>query len=375
MGKIIKPIIGIVLANATSTTKRGPDIYANEIIKNLVRLSDAHYIVWSQGKKPDSIPLRTSLQWKVLPARFLWSQARVPLELVFGSQTNVIFIPNHVIPLFGKGSFVVTIHDVAYDYIPGSYTQKEIAYQRFALTFAIKKSKAIIVPSQATKHDIVTLYKGNPDMIHVIPHGIDPSFFTVKKDFQSNPLGFGIRTPYILYTGRLESRKNIITLIEAYVLLRQEEKVTHTLVLAGSPGYKYEEIEQKIARVPANFRRDIIETGHVTRDTLKTLLAHADMFVMPSLYEGFGISALEAMAVGIPTIVNDIPSLKEVVGSGALVVPMKKAFPLAAKMSYLIHHPLEMTSYRIKAKRRARTFTWERAAKQTFDVLMKVIQQ
>lgn len=367
----MKPVVGIVYANATSTTKRGPDVYAQEIITRLTEMPGARYIVWSQGSRPESIHARASITWKTIRSRTLWSQARLPLELIFGARPDVIFIPNHVVPLFGSGTFVVTVHDLAYEYFPDSYTKKERVYQRFALKSALLKSRYIIVPSQTTKDDIVKLYKGDPNRIYVIPHGIDPTFYDVKKNYQTASLGFGITKPYILYTGHLESRKNIITLIEAYILLRQEEKVKHALVLAGSPGYKYSEIEKVLDRVPANFRRDIIETGHVSGDTLKSLLAHADIFVMPSLYEGFGISALEAMAVGIPTIVNNTPSLLEVVGNGALCVPMKKAFPLAAKMSYLIHHPLEMTLYRIKAKRRARTFTWERSVSQTYDVLMK----
>jgi len=375
MVKITKPIVGIVYANTTSVTQRGPDVYAHEIIRRLTQMNGATYVVWSQSDQPGTIRPHISLTWKKIRSHTLWSQARLPFELIFGTHTNVIFIPNHVIPLFGSGTFVVTIHDCAYEFFPDSYSKKEIVYQRFALKSALKKSRSIIVPSLTTKNDIISLYKGNPDKIHVIPHGIDPAFFDVKKNFGHALLGYGISEPYILYTGRLESRKNILILIEAYILLRQEEKIHHKLVLAGSPGNKYTLIEKALTRVPANFRRDIIETGHVTGDTLKVLLAHADIFVMPSLYEGFGISVLEAMAVGIPTIVNDTPSLKEVVGNGALVVPMKKAFPLAAKMSYLIHHPLEMTSLRVKAKRRARMFTWEKSASQTFDVLMKAIDR
>lgn len=374
MGKIIKYSIGIALPNIPDENKRGPDTYALEISKRIANAPDFQCTIWSKSNQPIDFPHKKNIVWKKIQTKHLWTQVRLAYELTRPPKLEVIFIPSHVIPKISNGKFVTMIHDVAYAYFPKAYTSAERRYQKFALDTAIAKAAVILVPSLATKNDILKFTQCKADKICVIEHGVDKSFLEIKKKLSSANLGFGIKKPYILFTGRLEARKNIPLLIKAYTLLRQEERIKHQLVLVGKPGYGYQEIEKTLDNVPANFRKDIIETGFVNEKTYKIILSQADMFVMPSLYEGFGFSVLEAMAVGLPVIINQTPALMEVGGEAVISVPMNKPFPLAAKMSYIIHHPIYQLELSVKAQKRARRFSWEKSAEKTIATLIKVIK-
>ena len=362
--------IGIDASRAIIKQKTGVERYSYEIIKHLISNKKYRYLLWTNKSLPEKFKLNNVTE-KIIKFPKLWTQIGLAIS-TYLNKTDIIFIPSHVIPLLGKGKFVVMIHDLAFDYYPDVYSKKELFYHRIALKIAFIKSSAIIVPSYTTKDDLVKLYNADPDKIYVIQHGVDHNIFNVKNSQIEKQLEFGIKKPYILYTGRLELKKNIINLIKAYALLRQESMPKHQLVLVGKPGSGYEEIEKNIANLPANISKDIILTGYVVDATYQDILFQADIFVMPSIYEGFGMPVLESMASGIPVVVNNTPCLKELVGSSGLVVDCSKPFPLAAKLSYLIHHKDQYLSLRRRGLIKSKNYTWEKCADETLNVLEKV---
>lgn len=361
--------IGIDASRATIDKKTGVERYSYEIIKQLLAVKKHHYLLWSNNELPNEFKLNNVKEITFGSKRF-WTQIWLAIN-TYLNKTDISFIPSHVIPLFGKGKFVVTIHDLAFEYYPKIYSLKELFYQRLAIKIALFKSKSIIVPSLTTKDDLVQLYKADPDNIYVIPHGVDHNIFKAKKSPEVN-LGFGINKPYILYAGRLESKKNIVNLINAYVLIRQESTIKHQLVLVGKRGLGFNEIEKCLANVPGNISKDIIITDFVIDKTYQNILCQADIFVMPSWYEGFGMPVLEAMASGVPVIVNDIPCLKELIGHSGLIADCSKPFPLAARISYLVHHGDVYNSLRRKGLIRSKNYNWEICAHNTLEVLENI---
>lgn len=351
--------------------KTGVEVYSYNIIGEIIKDKQNNYLLWSKTDLPESFTQAPNIQVKKLKSAILWSQGRLAIELITHRSPDVIFVPSHVIPLVSKGKFVVTIHDLAFLHFPKIYTKSEIFYQKLAVKTAVKKARAIIVPSQFTKKDLVKNFPIKPDRVFVVPHGLDHNRFKPgRKDVANLP--FDIRQPYILFTGRIESKKNIVNLVKAYGLLRQEAKVNHQLVLAGKPGLGWDEIEKEIDKLAPNIKNDIIETGYITDSTYLQLLQNADFFVFPSLYEGFGLPVLEAMATGVAVIASNSTSIKEVVGEAGMLVDSQKPLSIASGLSRLISHPKEKEVLIQKGLARVKNYSWSKAGQETLDILEEI---
>jgi glycosyltransferase involved in cell wall biosynthesis len=174
-------------------------------------------------------------------------------------------------------------------------------------------------------------------------------------------------SPYILFVGRLESKKNLVNLVKAYEMLRSERRINHRLVLVGKPGYGYEEIKKEIEA--SKFSDDIVETGFISDADRDLLNKKAELFAFPSLFEGFGYPILEAFVAGIPVVTSKISSMPEVAGHGAILVNPKKPFEIAAAMSQIINKP-DLKSKLIKAgNSELSKYSWETCARATLKVL------
>jgi glycosyltransferase involved in cell wall biosynthesis len=359
--------IGIDASRVNVEEKTGVEIYSYNIIKDILKIGKEKFLIYARKPLPPEFPQKDNIKTKVLNSAHLWTQYGLSKEMIFHKSPNVTFIPSHVIPIISKGKFVVTIHDLAFLKFPNLYSKKETFYQNLAVKTAVKKASAIIVPSAITKNDLLDNFKFPADKIFVIHHGIDHNRFNLVEN--NEPLPFNIKRPYILFTGRIESKKNIIILLKAYALLRQESKTKHQLVLIGKPGQDYDLIQKEINNLPPNIKNDIIETGYVHDRTYTRILKNADFFVFPSIYEGFGLPIIEAMACGIPVIASNSSSIKEVAGEAGILVDTKKPLPLAAALSKLISFPQERAALIKDGLKRASEFTWQDSAGKTLKVL------
>ena len=281
---------------------------------------------------------------------------------------DVVHIPHFNVPLSGLKNLVVTIHDFIYLKIPESRPgfEKSIAV-REVIHSAIRKADRIIAVSENTKKDIVEFAPESRDKISVIYEAVDPAF----KMIQNSELKEAIRKKYrlpqeiILFVGSLKRHKNIERLIDAYKRLK-EKGVRHRLVIIGRYRPREDEILKKINSC------DALYLGEVPADDLVMLYNLADLFVLPSLYEGFGLPVLEAMACGLPVVCSNISSLPEVAGDAAHYFNPEETGDMADAMEKVLMDKNIRQRLIDKGLTNIKRFTWDKAALSTFMVYQGV---
>jgi glycosyltransferase involved in cell wall biosynthesis len=271
------------------------------------------------------------------------------------------------VPLFRKvGRYVATIHDL----IPLLWPQFVTRRHRLVVAAACRRLRhqadLVIVPSEATKADVVHQLQMNPERIVVIPWGCDERF-QPRRDldrFAVIQRKYHLPARYLLFVGTLEPRKNLITLLKAYAILRAE-RLDHDvkLVVVGRKGWLYEEIFATVKRLALH--ADVLFTDFVADEDLPELYRGALLLVFPSLYEGFGLPILEAMASGIPVIASNTSSMPEVAGEAALLIDPRTPEAIAEGMAQILADDQLRKTLTQKGLARAQCFTWERVAQQT----------
>ncbi|MBI2263151.1 glycosyltransferase family 4 protein [Candidatus Berkelbacteria bacterium] len=367
--------IGIDASRALKTKfKTGIEHYTAEIIKALAKIdSENQYLLYSPKPPTNTLAaLPSNFIYKIMPFPRLWSQVRLSLEFLF-NKPDVFFEPAHTVPLIHPKNSVITIHDLGFKYFPELYTPFEKRYHNFSADFSARHGKIVIVPSENTKNDLIKFYKLPAAKIRVVPHGIDHSlYYPVKQPLKDTSLD---RAPYLFFIGRLEEKKNILGLLEAYALLRQEREIKHKLVLAGKPGFGYEKIKERMLKFPPHIQADIVELGYVPEEELSQWMRHADCFVFVSFFEGFGIPVIEAMASNVPVVCSNTTSLPEVASGAAILVDPKSPLDISAALSKIIHSQKVRGNLIYKGRKRALNFTWEKAAKATLEILKEASRE
>jgi len=231
----------------------------------------------------------------------------------------------------------------------------------------------IITISECTKKDIVKFYKIPEDKIKVILLAPDPIYQPLSHDIIAPILSkYGVCAPYILYVGSLEPRKNIQTLIQGFANIKKRG-LNHKLIIVGNKKWEYSKLIRIVAE--SGLHNDVIFTGYLPDEDLPALYNGADLFVYPSLYEGFGLPPLEAMACGTPVITSNTSSLPEVVGNAGIKVDPQDV----DQLSDAIYHVLTDENLRLslieKGLERSKQFSWERTATETWKVYDEVAAQ
>ncbi len=354
----------------------GTTRYTIELAKRLPFI--ASDTVWN-FYGPCSVPMATippHAKWHASPFPYGWTQARLPFEL-FRDKPDVLFMPIQQLPIFRphRMKTVAVIHDLAFHEHHEQFRYKDwLLLHTFSAQVA-NEADAIIAVSESTKKDIETYY-GRTKNVHVIHHGIDHErfriFTTAEKEEGLRKLQKEyptLTTPYILFVGQIQPRKNIVRLVEAFTSLRSSGSIDidMQLVIAGGHGWNNKEIYEAIER--SSQRAHITVTGAVTDELLPTLYAHARVFVLPSLQEGFGIPLIEAAACGVPIVTSNRSSMEELArGAGVLVNPMNVSSIARGMQEALEHAPL----YSKKSVTMASRFSWDDTAQETMRVLRDV---
>ncbi|HBI33728.1 MAG TPA: hypothetical protein DEA43_00145 [Candidatus Moranbacteria bacterium] len=314
---------------------------------------------------------------KKLSFPFLWTQTCFAWKLLF-DKPDVLWMAVHNAPIVRRKNLkvVVTIHDLAFKIFPEYFPKKDLTKLNILSDLAIKNADRIIAVSQSTKKDILKFYpKVSAEKITVIHHGFDTELFSQKKSIKESSAVLGNWKleigNYILYVGAIQPRKNLGVLIEAFEKIKSASWRTELkLVFAGAPAWQYEDTLEKISQ--SKFSGDIIVTGTIPFSDLPVLYQNAAAFVFPSLYEGFGIPVLEAMASGTPVILANNSSLPEVGGEAALYFETESSDDLAGCLERVLTDKDLSATMIQKGKSRAANFSWEKCAQLTLDNIRKV---
>lgn len=369
-------LIGIDASRANRKIKSGTEWYSYNLILELSKIDfkNRYFLYTPNRLKGKLANLPSNFHEKILswPPKYLWTMLRLSFEMaVF--PPDLLFVPAHIIPKISPKYTVTTIMDVGFRRHPELYTETELKYHNYGLYEALKKATKIITISNFTKNEIVSTCKTfDPSKIIVIPLGFSSEYFDLRKKDELETKRVLSKynlsnTPYILYIGRLEKKKNILNLVKAFNIFKEHNKDSpHKLVLVGSPGFGYEEIAKTISEL--NLNSDIIQTGWVPEEDLSYILSNAFAFIFPSFYEGFGIPLLEAMACGVPVVASFAASIPEVTGSGALLFDPHNVEDISGKITEIIQNDDLRKKLIDLGIARAKNFSWAKCAKRTLEV-------
>lgn len=280
-------------------------------------------------------------------------------------------MPIQQLPLIrsGKLKTIAVIHDLAFHKFGSHYTYKDWLLLHIFSAQVAREADHVIAVSQATANDIAHFY-GRTHNVHVIHHGVNadrfysPSEEQKREGWQKLAKHYpNIKQPYILYVGQIQPRKNLVRLVKAFEQLQAADPSLQ-LVLAGGHGWLQQEILACVKKSPA--RQSIILPGRVPDELLPTLYANAEVFTLVSLYEGFGITVLEAMACGCPAVTSNVSSMPEFASKAGILVDPNNVNSIADGIRQARKKRLELKE---KGIARARQFTWEKTARLTMDVI------
>ncbi len=283
---------------------------------------------------------------------------------------HVILSTDFVLPTSKKPS-VLTVQDLAFLRYPEFYTWKNKTYMKSVASFSIKNADALITTSENTRKDLIDLLMVKEDKIFVIYPGVDSTFKPASaQDKEKVKKKFGLPQNYILAVGTLEPRKNLSCLLKAFALLKKKSDFDFKLVIVGEEGWLYKRIFNDIKK--QDLEKETIFTGFIQDKDLPAIYSGASVFVYPSLYEGFGLPALEAMACGAPVVCSNTSSLPEVVGKAALKANPEKPEEFANAISKIVSDTNLAKELSKMGYERAKQFSWEKTAKETLSVYKKI---
>jgi glycosyltransferase involved in cell wall biosynthesis len=311
----------------------------------------------------DGIDLQVSrLPTRRPPVRILWEQGVQPWS-VRKAGLDLIHGTAFVGPLLSACPLVVTVHDLSFLFYPQSFRAMNRIYLRLFTQHSVHQAKRIIAVSESTKRDLIQQYGLSPAKVDVVHNGVDPGFQPLPTaQIAAFRAKRGLPDRFILFVGTLEPRKNVVRLIEAYARLPETRP---PLLLIGGRGWLYDEV---FARVEALGLGDEVSfVGFVPAEDLPLWYNSASLFVYPSLYEGFGLPPLEAMACGTPVVVSTASSLPEVVGPAGLLADPESSEALAQAMEQILADSDLREEMQNAGTARAGGFSWQRTAAGTVD--------
>ncbi|MBP5433948.1 glycosyltransferase family 1 protein [Ruminococcus sp.] len=294
----------------------------------------------------------------------------VPYSFFFGRKSDITHFFNYIVPPFVHGKKVVTVHDMVYKSFPGTVRGRTKYMLDIGLKCSMKRADLIVTDSEFSKAEIIKYFPRYENKIRVVPCGVDLERFHPCDAPERIPVvkkSLGIEGDYFLYVGTIEPRKNLERLITAYsVFIKKAGGSAPKLVLAGGKGWLDQGIYGKVEKFGLADR--IIFTKYVPSEDMNPLMCGALAFVFPSLYEGFGMPPLEAMACGVPVLASGEASLPEVTGDCAVICNAYDTKSIADGMYRLYCDEDLRTELGRKGLQRAQSFTWKRSAKMLMEV-------
>jgi glycosyltransferase involved in cell wall biosynthesis len=290
-------------------------------------------------------------------------------DLLFGFP-QVFFSPFYPFVPHRKGALVLTVFDLTPITLPNCHLPTTQHVSRLTLLWA-KRAKRVLTFSEAVKEQLVNWLGFSPERIVVTPLAPNEQFKPqTPEEVERVRRKYRLFAPYILFVGTVEPRKNLVTLVRAFAAVVKD--FPHLLVLAGARGWMSEPVFAEIERQGLKDR--VVHLGYVPAEDLPALMSGAEVFVYPSLGEGFGLPPLEAMACGVPVVCSNAPALPEVVGDAAILVPPTDVAALEEAIMHLLSDPDLKATLRQKGLQRSRQFSWHETARLTISAFEQAHQ-
>lgn len=354
------------------STKSGVDWYAHHVLDNIMDLlaPDEELYLFSNRETGFEALAEGRERVTVVRSGFRfqepWRQLILP-ALLRKYRIDVCFFTNFVTALAAPCPTVLTIHDLSFKLFPKTHSLRNVIWARSLVPFSTHRSMHIIAVSNNTKLDLIRVMGIDSDKISVVHLGASPEFGPDPGPDDDEALRFyGVGKPYVLFVGTLEPRKNINLLVKGFDKVVKDGHDLH-LVLAGRRGWMAQNIFDELERRELLGRVHI--TGYVREHYLPSLYRQATALVYPSLYEGFGLPPLEAMASGTPVIVSRNSSLPEVVGDAGIYIDALSVDEMADAIERILEDKSLATSLRDRGLERAKMFSWTKTAEKTLDIL------
>ncbi len=354
----------------TAAVRQGAGIgrYTRGLIRALAELDqETPYVLFSAGRDPDPRPWPANFSPRALPLSdrhlaILWQKLRLPLPVEwFTGPLDLFHSPDFVLPPVRRARTVLTIHDLSFLRHPECFSPPLLRYLLNAVPRSVERADLVLADSENTRDDLIEMLGVPQERIRVVYAGVEPEFAPrPEAEVAAARQRYGIRRPYLLGLGTLQPRKNFVRLIEAYRLLRQERGIPHQLVIGGGRGWLYEPILEAIEVY--GLQEDVRLIGFVDDADLPALYTGAEVFAFPSLYEGFGIPLLEAMACGTPVVASSASSLPEVAGEAALLVSPTSSEALAEALWRALDDGALRETLRARGFQQCHQFTWRASA-------------
>ncbi len=362
--------IGIDASRANLRNKTGVEWYGWHIIRELARLDTKNrYRLYSwEPLREDLADLPDNFENVEVPTRRAWPHTALSSELK-REPVEALFVPSHVVPRVHPPKTVVTVHDLGFRQFRKNYSFYHYLSLQLGTRWSVKWASDVLVPSQAVADDVRRTYASPGRKVQVVPNGVDAAAFhqpaaQVIIDVLKR---HRIADPYLLFLGRLEERKNVVRIIEAFYRLKDSGLFGGQLVLAGNPGEGYHDIKALIGK--QRDRDDIIQPGYVADADRAALMFGARAFVFPSLFEGFGIPILEAFAAGTPVLTSNRGATAEIAGNAALLVDPENVTAIHQGIERLLSDTELTETLTARGAGRVQDFSWRKTAEHIHAIL------
>ncbi|MSU76062.1 glycosyltransferase family 1 protein [Patescibacteria group bacterium] len=362
--------IGIDASRANLKEKTGVEWYGYHLILELAKIDKKNiYRLYTwEPLRGDLAKLPDNFKSVIVPLRKFWTYTALPFELR-KHPVDRLFVPSHIVPPVHPKKTITTIHDLGFRHFPKSYSKYHFLNLHVGTRLSARWASNIIVPSRDVAEDVHNYYKVPEEKVTEVPNGYDTDMF---KDVTAAKVvevmkHHGVSDPYILFIGRLEARKNVTRLLEAFYRLRDSGLFGGQLVLVGNPGIGYDEIRQMINKRKG--QESVIHTGYVSNEDRAALLRGARALAFPSLFEGFGVPILEGFAADTPVLTSNRGATAEVAGDAALLVNPESVTEIHQGLERLLSDSALTKKLVARGQERLKSYSWKKTAKHVHEII------
>lgn len=359
--------------------RSGIGMYTYELAKRMKNQPDLEFcgnLFNFRGRNDNSgalqgitMPINESRLFPYGVYRRVWNCLPISYQSLFPQNTDLSLFFNYIVPPRVTGKVITTIYDMTYLRFPETMETRNFRRIRNGIRYSVERSDRILTISEFSKQEIMELLEVPEEKISVVYSA--PSLTGQEQNFAETARKFGITKQFLLYVGTIEPRKNLVCLIHAYERLRRETHMDYQLVLAGGNGWENEQIYEAAQSLCE--KGDIVFTGYCSEGEKVSLYKNAALFVFPSLYEGFGMPPLEAMAFGCPVVCANAASLPEVVGDAACLVDPLDIDSIAEGIRKVLTDEEYAVELRRRGYRQKERFTWNDSAERLTQICRSVL--